>query len=85
MIYIDPPYNTGSDSFVYPDDYTERKADYEQRAGITDEHGFEQTGLVEEKHQRKRTIPQRVAKHDVPAPLSGEKPAAGRRRDVCFD
>lgn len=22
MIYIDPPYNTGSDSFVYPDDYT---------------------------------------------------------------
>ncbi len=40
MIYIDPPYNTGSDSFVYPDDYTERKADYEQRAGITDEHGF---------------------------------------------
>jgi adenine-specific DNA-methyltransferase len=23
MIYIDPPYNTGNDSFVYPDDYSE--------------------------------------------------------------
>ncbi|MGZ8935827.1 MAG: hypothetical protein ACXW04_13120, partial [Methylobacter sp.] len=25
MIYIDPPYNTGNDSFVYPDDYSERR------------------------------------------------------------
>ena len=23
MIFIDPPYNTGGDSFVYPDDYSE--------------------------------------------------------------
>ncbi|GAK61472.1 site-specific DNA-methyltransferase (Adenine-specific) [Candidatus Vecturithrix granuli] len=40
MIYIDPPYNTGSDSFVYPDDYAEHRADYERRAGIIDEHGL---------------------------------------------
>ncbi len=33
VIYLDPPYNTGSDSFVYPDDYAERRADYEQRTG----------------------------------------------------
>lgn len=40
MIYIDPPYNTGSDSFVYPDDYAERREEYELRAGITNERGF---------------------------------------------
>lgn len=33
VVYIDPPYNTGSDSFVYPDDYSERRAAYEQRTG----------------------------------------------------
>lgn len=33
MIYIDPPYNTGSDSFTYPDHYAERQAAYEQRTG----------------------------------------------------
>jgi adenine-specific DNA-methyltransferase len=40
MIYIDPPYNTGNDSFVYPDDYSERQDDYKKRAGITDKDGF---------------------------------------------
>ena len=40
MIYIDPPYNTGNDSFVYPDDYTERRSEYEERTGIKDEEGF---------------------------------------------
>lgn len=40
MIYIDPPYNTGNDSFVYPDDYTERKEEYLRRAGLTDDAGF---------------------------------------------
>ncbi len=33
MIYIDPPYNTGSDSFVYPDDYSESLDEYLQRTG----------------------------------------------------
>lgn len=40
MIYIDPPYNTGNDYFVYPDDYAERKAEYELRTGQTDKNGF---------------------------------------------
>jgi len=40
VIYIDPPYNTGSDSFVYPDDYSERRGAYEQRTGQRDEAGF---------------------------------------------
>lgn len=40
MIYIDPPYNTGNDSFVYPDDYAERLEEYNKRTGVTDEAGF---------------------------------------------
>lgn len=39
MIYIDPPYNTGNDSFVYPDNYTDSKEDYEIDSGIRDEKG----------------------------------------------
>ncbi len=39
MIYIDPPYNTGSDSFVYPDRFKEKIDDYQKRAGIKDEEG----------------------------------------------
>lgn len=40
MIYIDPPYNTGNDSFIYPDDYAERLTEYRQRTGKTDDDGF---------------------------------------------
>lgn len=40
MIYIDPPYNTGNDSFIYPDRFKEEKDDYELRAGIKDEEGL---------------------------------------------
>ncbi|WP_019949036.1 site-specific DNA-methyltransferase [Hymenobacter aerophilus] len=40
MIYIDPPYNTGNDSFVYPDDYTERREEFEKRAGLVDQEGY---------------------------------------------
>ena len=40
MIYIDPPYNTGNDSFMYKDDETEREGDYLQRNNIKDEEGF---------------------------------------------
>jgi hypothetical protein len=31
LIYIDPPYNTGSDSFIYPDRFQESKEDYLKR------------------------------------------------------
>jgi len=40
MIYIDPPYNTGNDSFIYPDKFYESKADYEKRVGDKDEEGY---------------------------------------------
>ena len=38
VIYIDPPYNTGSD-LTYHDARVATKADYEQLAGVEDEHG----------------------------------------------
>jgi len=40
MIYIDPPYNTGKDSFIYPDKFSETKAEYEKRVGDKDEEGY---------------------------------------------
>jgi len=40
MIYIDPPYNTGNDCFIYPDRFKEEKEDYELRAGIKDAEGL---------------------------------------------
>ena len=40
MIYIDPPYNTGNDSFVYPDKFSETKEEYLKRVGDKDEEGY---------------------------------------------
>src|SRR5690554_7568296 len=40
MIYIDPPYNTGKDSFIYPDRFSETKDEYEKRVGDKDEEGY---------------------------------------------
>ncbi len=39
LIYIDPPYNTGSDSFVYNDNYTMSSADFTEASGMRDEDG----------------------------------------------
>lgn len=38
MIYIDPPYNTGSD-FIYPDNYKMPVEEYKRLTGQTDEKG----------------------------------------------
>jgi len=40
MIYIDPPYNTGNDHFIYPDRFSESKGDYLKRVGEKDEEGY---------------------------------------------
>lgn len=40
MIYIDPPYNTGSDSFIYPDKFSESKEEYLRRVGDKNEEGY---------------------------------------------
>lgn len=39
MIYIDPPYNTGKDSFVYNDDFGMTKSDFSEASGQHDEDG----------------------------------------------
>ena len=39
MIYIDPPYNTGNDHFIYPDRFAESKDAYLKRIGDKDELG----------------------------------------------
>lgn len=38
MIYIDPPYNTGSD-FIYRDDFKQSATDYDEDSGVYDEDG----------------------------------------------
>ncbi len=38
MIYIDPPYNTGKD-FIYKDNFTKNKAEYEEEIEAIDEQG----------------------------------------------
>ena len=40
MIYIDPPYNTGNDSFVYPDKFAESTGEYQKRVGDKNEDGY---------------------------------------------
>ena len=40
MIYIDPPYNTGSDSFIYPDKFAETREEYARRVGDKDADGY---------------------------------------------
>lgn len=39
LIYIDPPYNTGNDEFVYPDDYTVGAAEHLARSGQVNDAG----------------------------------------------
>ena len=40
MIYIDPPYNTGNDKFIYPDKFSETKEEYLSRVGAKDGNGY---------------------------------------------
>jgi adenine-specific DNA-methyltransferase len=39
LIYIDPPYNTGNDEFVYPDDYSEGADEHLVRSGQVSDVG----------------------------------------------
>ncbi len=42
IIYIDPPYNTGSDRFVYPDNFMMMQDEYDEGIGMYDEDGNKQ-------------------------------------------
>ena len=39
-IIIDPPYNTGNDSFIYPDSFKENREEYQKRIGERDAEGY---------------------------------------------
>ena len=45
MIYIDPPYNTGNDAFVYDDDFAMADGDFHAANGWRDEDGAMQYDL----------------------------------------
>lgn len=40
VVCIDPPYNTGNDSFIYPDSFKESKEEYQKRIGEKDGEGY---------------------------------------------
>ncbi|MCG7856696.1 site-specific DNA-methyltransferase [Flavihumibacter sediminis] len=40
FVSIDPPYNTGTDSFIYPDKFSETKEEYLKRLGEKDDEGY---------------------------------------------
>lgn len=39
VIYIDPPYNTGNDFFVYKDDYSQSKSEFDKENNLINEEG----------------------------------------------
>jgi adenine-specific DNA-methyltransferase len=47
MIYIDPPYNTGSDSFIYPDKFEETAEEYLERVGEKEEGVMTKDGMFQ--------------------------------------
>jgi adenine-specific DNA-methyltransferase len=49
MIYIDPPYNTGSDGFVYEDDRTFTVNEFSKLAGVDTEHAKKILSFVKAK------------------------------------
>lgn len=52
MIYIDPPYNTGNDSFIYSDRFSETKEEYQKRVGDKDEEGYTTSEGIFRKNSR---------------------------------
>ena len=40
MIYIDPPYNTGKDSFIYPDDFSIDDEEFYENIALFDDEGM---------------------------------------------
>ena len=57
LIYIDPPYNTGSDSFIYPDRFQETKEDYLKRINdLTDDGSLMREGFFAKTPRRTATI-----------------------------
>lgn len=52
LIYIDPPYNTGEDSFVFPDNFKESQDSYLKRSGEKNKEGFLKEEFLFRKNNR---------------------------------
>ncbi len=74
FIYIDPPFNTGNE-FVYPNDFQDNQElpRTDRTGGERKENQFQHRGL--------RSLPYRLAQHDVPASEAGKEPPTQRRGD----
>ncbi len=68
-IYIDPPYNTGNENWVYNDNVNSPQMRVVRAGGGRRKRGPEP--------------PRQVAVHDVPAPGLAAPNVAPRRRDFC--
>lgn len=47
MIYIDPPYNTGGDDFIYNDNFSIEQKEYLRNVGVLDEEGERQVSEIQ--------------------------------------
>jgi len=54
VIYVDPPYNTGSDEFVYDDKRATSRAEHEVAAGQRDDDGVLQSGEGSDRAQDRK-------------------------------
>jgi adenine-specific DNA-methyltransferase len=80
MIYIDPPYNTGNDSFIYPDKFSETKDEYQRRVGDKDEEGY----MTKDGMFRKNSKENGQYQYDDATVVFGKKLVARRWRYFCF-
>ena len=75
MIYIDPPYNTGNDSFIYPDKFSETKEEYQWRVGDRDDDGYmTKEGLFRRNSKENGQYHSNWLFHDDAAPLPRPQP-----------
>lgn len=57
LIYIDPPYNTGSDTFIYPDRFQESREDYLKRINeLTDDGTLMREGFFQKNTKESRSL-----------------------------
>ena len=76
MIYIDPPYNTGND-FVYNDDFTQGKEEFEQASGLFDEDATQ--------YRKQWSLSYRLAEYDLSSLEGGKRFTFGGWCDIHFD
>ena len=74
MIYIDPPYNTGSD-FIYRDDYSDTGSEYNDKIGAINKNNGG-GGTTVPKFRDERPLPLRLVLDDLSAARACKKFAA---------